>query len=64
MPKIKTLKAAAKRFKKLASGKFKRSHSHTSHQKLSKSGKRRRSLRGTTMVSKADAPRLKRMMPN
>ena len=64
MPKIKTLKAAAKRFKKLASGKFKRSHSHTSHQKLSKSGKRRRNLRGTTMESKADAPRLKRMMPN
>ncbi len=64
MPKIKTLKAAAKRFKKLASGKFKRSHSHATHQKLSKSGKRRRGLRGTTMVSKSDAPRLRRMLPN
>ena len=61
MPKIKTLKAAAKRFKKLASGKFKLSHSHATHQKLSKSGKRRRGLRGTTMVSKSDAPRLRRM---
>ena len=64
MPKIKTLKAAAKRFKKLASGKFKRSHSHATHQKLSKSGKRRRGLRGTTMVSKSDAPRLRQMLPN
>ena len=64
MPKIKTLKAAAKRFKKLASGKFKRSPSHATHQKLSKSGKRRRGLRGTTMVSKSDAPRLRRMLPN
>ena len=64
MPKIKTLKAAAKRFKQVASGKFKRSHSHATHQKLSKSGKRKRGLRGTAMVSKADTPRLKRMMPN
>ena len=63
MPKIKTLKAAAKRFKKTASGKFKRGHSQATHLKLSKSGKRRRGLRGTTMVSKADTPRLKRMMP-
>lgn len=64
MPKIKTLKAAAKRFKKVASGKFKRSHSHATHNKLGKSGKRKRGLRGTAVVSKADAPRLKRMMPN
>lgn len=64
MPKIKTLKAAAKRFKRVASGKFKRSHSHATHQKLSKNGKRRRGLRGTAMVSKADTSRLKRMMPN
>lgn len=64
MPKIKTLKAAAKRFKKVASGKFKRSHSHATHHKLCKSGKRRRGLRGTAMASKADTGRLKRMMPN
>ncbi len=64
MPKIKTLKAAAKRFKRVASGKFKRSHSHMTHRKLSKSGKRRRLLRGTAMASKADTPRLRRMMPN
>lgn len=64
MPKIKTLKAAAKRFKKVASGKFKRSHSHATHNKLGKTGKRKRGLRGTAVVSKADAPRLKRMMPN
>jgi large subunit ribosomal protein L35 len=63
MPKIKTLKAAAKRFKKTASGKFKRGHSHATHQKLCKNGKRRRNLRGTTMVSQADTPRLRRMMP-
>ena len=64
MPKIKTLKAAAKRFKQVASGKFKRSHSHATHNKLSKTGNRKRGLRGTAMVSKADTPRLKRMMPN
>ncbi len=63
MPKIKTLKTAAKRFKKTASGKFKRGHSHATHLKASKSGNRRRKLRGTTMVSKSDTPRLNRMMP-
>lgn len=63
MPKIKTLKTAAKRFKKTASGAFKRGHSHATHYKISKSGNRKRRLRHTTMVADADVPRLRRMMP-
>ena len=63
MPKIRTLKTAAKRFKKTASGKFKRHHSHMTHLKASKSGNRKRKLRRSAMVSKADTPRLNKLMP-
>lgn len=63
MPKIKTLKAAAKRFKKTASGKFKRHHSYATHLKADKSGKRKRKLRRSALISKADARRVSRMMP-
>ena len=46
MPKIKTNRGAAKRFKKTASGKIKRSCAFTSHILTSKSRKRKRNLRG------------------
>jgi large subunit ribosomal protein L35 len=63
MPKIKTLKTAAKRFKKTATGQFKRGHSYATHYKIGKSGNRKRKLRRSALVAKADTGRLRRMMP-
>ena len=45
MPKLKTNRGAAKRFKKTASGKYKRSSSHMNHILTKKSSKRKRQLR-------------------
>jgi len=44
MPKLKTNRGAAKRFKKTATGKYKRSSSHMSHILTKKSSKRKRHL--------------------
>ena len=63
MPKIKTHRGAAKRFKKTASGKFKGSHAFHSHILGKKSPKRKRNLRKSTIVSGPDADRLKRLLP-
>lgn len=63
MPKIKTHRGAAKRFKKTASGKFKGSHAFHSHILGKKSPKRKRNLRKATIVSTVDADRLKRLLP-
>jgi len=64
MPKMKTKSGAAKRFKKLASGKFKRSSAHLRHILTKKTTKRKRHLRGTTMVNDSDQRSIARMMPN
>jgi len=63
MPKLKTNRAAAKRFKKTARGGFKRSHSHLRHILTKKSSKRKRHLRGTTTVNRADVAGLRRLLP-
>jgi large subunit ribosomal protein L35 len=63
MPKLKTHKGAAKRFKKTATGKVKRRHSHLRHILTSKPKKRKRKLGGHVLVSKADTPKVKRMIP-
>ena len=63
MPKMKTHRGAAKRFGTTGSGKLRRAKAFKQHILTSKSAKRRRGLRGTTMVDEADAPRLKRMIP-
>ncbi|MEE8209650.1 MAG: 50S ribosomal protein L35 [bacterium] len=63
MPKIKTNKAAAKRFKKTARGKWKRRKSNASHILTKKTTKRKRSLRRSSLVSKADSKRVARMLP-
>ncbi len=62
MPKMKTRKAAAKRFKKTASGKVKRRKAYHSHILTKKSSKRKRKLRQATLVDKADEKRIKRML--
>jgi large subunit ribosomal protein L35 len=64
MPKLKTHRGAAKRFKQTASGKFKRSNAFKQHILTSKTRGRKRALRGTTMVAAVDTPRLHKMLPN
>ena len=51
MPKFKTHRASAKRFKKTANGGWKRSHAYTSHRFHGKTKKQRRQLRGTSMMN-------------
>jgi large subunit ribosomal protein L35 len=63
LPKIKTHRGAAKRFKKTASGEFKGSHAYHSHILGKKSAKRKRGLRKSTIVSPADVGRLRRLLP-
>lgn len=63
MPKMKTNRGAAKRFKKTASGGFKRGHAFTSHILTKMKQKRKRNLRGTDMVNASDKKSVKRMLP-
>ena len=62
MPKMKTHRGAAKRFKKTASGKLKRGHAMHSHILTKKTTKRKRNLRGTTLVAKGDEKRITRLL--
>ena len=61
--KLKTHRGAAKRFRKTASGKFKRGQSFKRHILTSKTTKRKRALRKTVLVSEADQAKLERMLP-
>ncbi len=63
MPKLKSHRGAAKRFKRTASGKFMRSSAFKRHILTSKTTKRKRALRGTTPVSEQDQHALERMLP-
>ena len=63
MPKIKTCRSAAKRFKTTGTGKIKRNKPFARHLMASKSPKRKRNLRQGTLVSPADAPSVKRSIP-
>jgi len=60
--KLKTNRAAAKRFKLTASGKIKRGHSMKRHILTKKAAGRKRKLRGATLVDPADAANIKRML--
>lgn len=62
MPKLKTRRAVAKRFKLTANGKLKRSHAFAGHKFTKKSSKRKRHLRKADVVHKNDVPRIKRML--
>ena len=64
MPKMKTNRGAAKRFKKTASGGFKRGHAFHSHILTKKSQKQKRGLRGTAMISASDNKSIKRLLPH
>jgi len=64
MPKIKTNRAAAKRFKKTGSGKFVYAKSHANHILTKKTTKRKRSLRVSRLVDKTNVRELRLLMPN
>ncbi|HZI65185.1 MAG TPA: 50S ribosomal protein L35 [Thermoanaerobaculia bacterium] len=63
MPKIKTHRGAAKRFRKTATGKFKRAKANKSHILTKKAPGRKRGLAQSTTVSKSDHKRVKEMLP-
>lgn len=63
MPKLKTRKSIAKRFKFTKRGKILRRKAFKSHLLLKKSSKRKRSLRRPDLVSKTEREKIKRLMP-
>ncbi len=63
MPKVKTNKSAAKRFRITSSGKFKRNRAYSRHLKSSKTSKRRRGLRKGVIVHAADESAVRQMLP-
>lgn len=63
MPKLKTNRGAAKRFKKTASGGFKRGQAYKSHILTKMTQKRKRRLRGTDMIDAADKKVVRRLLP-
>jgi large subunit ribosomal protein L35 len=63
MPKMKTHRGAAKRFKKTGTGKFKRNRANASHILEKKSPGRKRRLRKSALVCKAEQKRVAVMLP-
>jgi large subunit ribosomal protein L35 len=63
MPKMKTNRGAAKRFRKTASGSFKCSHSHRRHILTKKSTKRKRHLRSPGTIHATDVKSATRLLP-
>ena len=63
MPKIKTNRSARKRLRKTGTGKLKRNKSLAGHFLAKKSSKRKRNLRKSTLVSKADEKKVKKLVP-
>lgn len=63
MPKMKTNRGAAKRFKLTGSGKIKRNKAYTSHILTKKSTKRKRGLRQSGLVDSANAKAIRKILP-
>ncbi len=63
MPKMKTKRGAAKRFKATGTGKIKRSKAYTSHILTKKSTKRKRNLRKSGLVDATSAKSVRLMVP-
>ncbi|MBX2811444.1 MAG: 50S ribosomal protein L35 [Myxococcales bacterium] len=63
MPKMKTKKGAAKRFRALGSGGFKRAKKGRRHILSNKNRKRKRRLKDVALVHPADAKSVARMLP-
>ena len=63
MPKIKTCRSAAKRFKKTGSGTLVRNKAYKSHILTKKSQKRKRNLRKSTIVDETNVKNMRKAMP-
>ncbi len=63
MPKIKTSRAAAKRFKKTGTGKIVRAKAYKSHILTKKSQKRKRNLRKATVLDQTNVKSMKKILP-
>lgn len=63
MPKMKTTKAAAKRFKTTGTGKLKRNKAYKSHILTKKSQKRKRNLRKATITDATNVKNMKKILP-
>ena len=62
MPKMRSKRGAVKRFRKTSTGKVKRFKAYASHILTKKNAKRKRNLRSSEIVTKADEKRVKRMI--
>ncbi len=62
MPKMKTHRGAAKRFKRTGSGKLRRRQAFKNHMLEKKTSRRKRRISGTTDVAKADRPQIKKLL--
>jgi large subunit ribosomal protein L35 len=63
MPKMKTNRGAAKRFRRTANGGFKRGQSHRRHILTKKSSKRKRQIGSPAVINDADQRSVRRMLP-
>jgi len=63
MPKLKTNRGAAKRFRPKGNGGFKRAQSHLNHILTKKSPKRKRKLGPMKQVADQDVPAVRKMLP-
>ena len=63
MPKVKTSRAAAKRFKKTGTGQLKRMKAYKSHILTKKSQKRKRNLRKSIITDKTNVKNMKKILP-
>ena len=64
MPKLKSNRGAAKRFRRTGKGGFKRKQSHLRHILTKKSSKRKRQLGLTRQIADADVKAVRAMLPN
>ncbi|MBQ9827267.1 MAG: 50S ribosomal protein L35 [Lachnospiraceae bacterium] len=63
MPKMKTSRSAAKRFKKTGTGKLVRNKAYKSHILTKKTTKRKRNLRKTTVIDETNVKNMKKILP-
>ena len=64
MPKMKSHRGAAKRFKKTGTGKLVRNRANKQHILTKKDPKRKRQLRRDAVIAPSDAKRIKQLLPN
>ena len=63
MPKMKSHSGAKKRFRKTGTGKFKHEHPGQRHLMAPLGGKRRRFLRGSSVLNTTDSKTMRRFLP-